>query len=129
MANLLDADKNAIKIALTGTPLLKEERESWRVFGNYIHTYYYDKSILDGYTLKIIREDIETQYKERLSEIYEKLETLVEKKDVKKSQIVEHDNYVKELLRYIISDLKRFRQIQGDNTLGGMKRKGDSYGN
>ena len=70
--------------------------------------------------LKIIREDIETQYKERLSEIYEKLETLVEKKDVKKSQIVEHDNYVKELLRYIISDLKRFRQIQGDNTLGGM---------
>ena len=117
---ILDADKNAIKIALTGTPLLKEERESWRVFGNYIHTYYYDKSILDGYTLKIIREDIETQYKERLSEIYEKLETLVEKKDVKKSQIVEHDNYVKELLRYIISDLKRFRQIQGDNTLGGM---------
>ena len=99
---------------------MKEERESWRVFGNYIHTYYYDKSILDGYTLKIIREDIETQYKERLSEIYEKLETLVEKKDVKKSQIVEHDNYVKELLRYIISDLKRFRQIQGDNTLGGM---------
>ena len=120
LANLLDADKNAIKIALTGTPLLKEERESWRVFGNYIHTYYYDKSILDGYTLKIIREDIETQYKERLSEIYEKLETLVEKKDVKKSQIVEHDNYVKELLRYIISELKRFRQIQGDNTLGGM---------
>lgn len=46
LANLLDADKNAIKIALTGTPLLKEERESWRVFGNYIHTYYYDKSIL-----------------------------------------------------------------------------------
>ena len=41
---ILDADKNAIKIALTGTPLLKEERESWRVFGNYIHTYYYDKS-------------------------------------------------------------------------------------
>ena len=26
LANLLDADKNAIKIALTGTPLLKEER-------------------------------------------------------------------------------------------------------
>lgn len=120
LANLLDADQNAIKIALTGTPLLKEERESWRVFGNYLHTYYYDKSILDGYTLKIIREDIETQYKERLSQIYEKLETLVEKKDVKKNQIVEHDNYVKELLRYIISDLKRFRQIRGDETLGGM---------
>ena len=45
---------------------------------------------------------------------------MVEKKDVKKSQIVEHESYVKELLRYIISDLKRFRQIQGDDTLGGM---------
>ncbi len=120
LANLLDADNNAIKIALTGTPLLKEERESWRVFGTYIHTYYYDKSIMDGYTLKIIREDIETQYRERLSEIYEKLETLVEKKDVKKNQIVEHDNYVKELLRYIITDLKQFRQLQNDDTLGGM---------
>ena len=120
LANLLETDNNAIKIALTGTPLLKEERESWRVFGNYLHTYYYDKSILDGYTLKIIREDIETQYKEKLSEIYEKLETLVEKKDVKKSQIIEHESYVKELLRYIITDLKRFRQIHGDDSLGGM---------
>ena len=120
LANLLDADKNAIKIALTGTPLLKEERESCRVFGDYIHTYYYDKSIQDGYTLKIIREDIETSYKEKLTEIYEKLETLVEKKDIKKSQIVEHDSYVKELLKYIITDLNNFRQIHADNSLGGM---------
>ena len=105
LANLLEADKKAIKIALTGTPLLKDERESWRIFGNYIHTYYYDKSILDGYTLKIIREDIETQYREKITEIYGKLETLVEKKKVKKDQIIEHSSYVKELLRYIITDL------------------------
>lgn len=120
LANLLEADKNAIKIALTGTPLLKAERASWKVFGNYFHTYYYDKSIQDGYTLKIIREDIETSYREKLSEIYEKLETLVEKKDIKKSDIIEHDSYVKELLKYIITDLKRFRQLHGDDTLGGM---------
>lgn len=120
LANLFEADPNSIKIALTGTPLLKEERESWKVFGNYLHTYYYDKSIQDGYTLKIIREDIETSYKERLSEVYDKLETLVQKKDIEKGEIVEHENYVKELLRYIISDLKRFRQIRGDKTLGGM---------
>lgn len=120
LANLFDADPNSIKIALTGTPLLREERESWRIFGNYLHTYYYDKSIQDGYTLKIMREDIETSYREKLSEIYEKLETLVQKKDIKKSQIIEHESYVKELLRYIINDLKRFRQIQGDNSLGGM---------
>lgn len=120
LANLFDADKNSIKIALTGTPLLKAERASWKVFGNYFHTYYYDKSIQDGYTLKIIREDIETSYREKLSEIYEKLETLVEKKDIKKSDIIEHDSYVKELLRYIITDLKKFRQLHGDDTLGGM---------
>lgn len=120
LANLFDADENSIKIALTGTPLLADERESWKVFGNYLHTYYYDKSIQDGYTLKIIREDIETKYKEKLSAIYENLETLVQKKDIKRDQIVEHDSYVKELTRYIISDLKRFRTIQGDDTLGGM---------
>ena len=120
LANVFDADPNSIKIALTGTPLLKSERESWRVFGNYLHTYYYDKSVQDGYTLKIIREDIETSYKEKLSEIYQSLENLVQKKDVKKEDIIEHPNYVKELLRYIISDLKRFRVIRGDDTLGGM---------
>lgn len=120
LANLFDADKNAIKIALTGTPLLKEERESWKVFGEYLHTYYYDKSIQDGYTLKIIREEIETSYREKLSQIYEKLETLVEKKNVPRTQIIEHDSYVKELLRYVISDMKVFRQIKGDSSLGGM---------
>ena len=45
---------------------------------------------------------------------------LFERKDVSKSQIVEHDNYVKELLRYIITDMKNFRVLRGDNTLGGM---------
>lgn len=118
--NLFEADPNSIKIALTGTPLLKEERASWKVFGEYLHTYYYDKSIQDGYTLKIIREDIETSYRERLTQIYGKLEALVNKRDVNKAAIVEHENYVKELLRFIISDMKTFRLVHGDDTLGGM---------
>ena len=120
LANLFEADTDAIKIALTGTPLLKEERASCKVFGDYLHTYYYDKSIADGYTLKIIREDSETAYKERLSDVYDKLDTLVQKKDIKKSEIIEHPNYVNEMARYIIDDLKEFRKIQGDDTLGGM---------
>lgn len=120
LANLFDADTDSVKIALTGTPLLKEERASCKVFGNYLHTYYYDKSIADGYTLKIIREDIETSYKERLSDVYDKLETLVQKKDIRKSEIIEHPSYVNELARYIMTDLKEFRKIQGDDTLGGM---------
>lgn len=120
LANLFDADTDAIKIALTGTPLLKEERASCKVFGTYLHTYYYDKSIADGYTLKIIREDIETSYKERLSDVYDKLDTLVQKKDIRKSEIIEHPSYVNELAHYIMKDLKEFRKIQGDDTLGGM---------
>lgn len=120
LANLFDADPNSIKIALTGTPLLKEEKATATVFNNYFHTYYYDRSIADGYTLKIIREEIETSYKERLSQIMDKLEQLVQKKDVQKATIIEHENYVKELIRYIITDLTRFRKQHGDDTLGGM---------
>jgi type I restriction enzyme R subunit len=120
LANLFEADKESIKIALTGTPLLKEERASCKVFGEYLHTYYYDRSIADGYTLKIIREDIESSYREKLTQVYNKLDTLVEKKDIRKSDIIEHESYVSELARYISTDLKSFRRIQGDNSLGGM---------
>lgn len=120
LANLFDADPNSIKIALTGTPLLKSDCASSVVFQRYFHTYYYDRSIADGYTLKIIREDIETSYKEHLSEVYDKLETLVQKKDIKRSQIIEHESYVRELAHYIADDLRQFRKIQGDETLGGM---------
>lgn len=120
LANLFDADPKSIKIALTGTPLLKSDCASSVVFKRYFHTYYYDRSIADGYTLKIIREDIETSYKERLSEVYDKLEMLVQKKDIKRSQIIEHESYVSELAHYISDDLRQFRKIQGDDTLGGM---------
>lgn len=120
LANLFDADPKSIKIALTGTPLLKSDCASSVVFKRYFHTYYYDRSIADGYTLKIIREDIETSYKERLSEVYDKLEMLVQKKDIKRSQIIEHESYVSELAHYISDDLRQFRKIHGDDTLGGM---------
>lgn len=120
LANLFEADPNSIKIALTGTPLLKDERATASVFNDYFHTYYYDRSIADGYTLKIIREEIETSYKEKLTQIVDKMEELVQKKDVQKSTIIEHENYVKELIRYVIADLSRFRRQHGDNTLGGM---------
>ena len=105
---------------MTGTPLLKEEKATANVFNDYFHTYYYDRSIADGYTLKIIREEIETSYKENLTQIVDKLEQLVQKKDVQKSTIIEHENYVKELIRYVINDLTKFRRQHGDDTLAGM---------
>ena len=114
LANLLDADRNAVRIALTGTPLIGDELKTTDIFGNYIHTYYYDKSILDGYTLKILREEIETSYKNKLKEIYEDLEKIELPKNQKTREIIDiksHPRYVKELLRYIISDLKKFRNL------------------
>ena len=122
MANLLAADKDAIKIALTGTPLLKEERESWRVFGDYIDTYYYDKSIADGYTLKLMREPVETIYKEKIENILDKLAGGIEvrKSDIDRNKIIEHESYLNALIDYIIADFRRFRIEQADDTVGAM---------
>ncbi|WP_298073091.1 HsdR family type I site-specific deoxyribonuclease [uncultured Bacteroides sp.] len=122
LANLLEADQSAVKIALTGTPLLKEERESWRVFGDYIHTYYYDKSIADGYTCKLMREPVETIYKEKIENILDKLagDVEVKKSDIDRNQIMEHESYLNALLDYIIADFRRFRREQNDETVGAM---------
>jgi type I restriction enzyme R subunit len=122
LANLLDADKDSVKIALTGTPLLKEERESWRVFGDYIDTYYYDKSISDGYTLKLMREPIETIYKEKIEDILNKLAGSIEvkKSDIDKNKIIEDDTYLNALLDYIIDDFRNFRREQADDSVGSM---------
>lgn len=120
LSNLFNADKDAIRIALTGTPLIGEEKSSCKVFGEYYHTYYYDRSIQDGYTLKIIREEIETSYRKKITEAFETVSKLVEKGSVSKNQIIEHPTYVKSLLHYIINDLITFRAQQGDDSLGGM---------
>ncbi|EOA07066.1 Type I restriction modification system endonuclease (R) subunit, HsdR [Mycoplasma yeatsii 13926] len=116
LEKLLTVDQDAIKIGLTGTPLLKEEKQTWKIFGDYIHSYYYDKSIKDGYTLKIFRSDIETSYKHKMSKVYSSIK--VSSKSVNSKIILAHPNYVKELTRYIISDFKKFYDI--DKTLGGM---------
>lgn len=122
LANLLEADKDAIKIAMTGTPLLHEERESWRVFGDYIDTYYYDKSIADGYTLKLMREPIQTVYKEKLTAILDELAGKVEvkKSDIDKDKIIEHEKYLNALIDYIIDDIRKFRIEKADDTVAAM---------
>ena len=107
---------------MTGTPLLKEERESWRVFGDYIDTYYYDKSIADGYTLRLMREPVQTVYKERLESILDKLAGAVEvkKSDIDRDKIIEHESYLKALIDYIVNDLRLFRIEKGDVSVAAM---------
>ena len=102
--------------------MLKEERESWRVFGDYIDTYYYDKSIADGYTLKLMREPVETIYKEKIENILDKLAGGIEvrRSDIDRNKIIEHESYLNALIDYIIADFRRFRIEQADDTVGAM---------
>ena len=121
LANLINSDKKAIKIALTGTPLLREvtkEYDSKTLFGNYIHKYYYNMSIADGYTLRLIREEIEGKFKMEMKELMDQIK--IQKGDIPKSKIYAHPKFVQALLDYIVEDLIRFRKDQGDASLGGM---------
>jgi len=118
LANLVSSDRNAILIGLTGTPLIGNSRKSRDIFGDYIHKYYYNASIADGYTLKLIREGIETNYKIQLEEALKKVEIL--KGDVDKRILYAHKKFVEPMLEYIVEDFKKSRLMHDDNTIGGM---------
>tara|TARA_R110001592_G_scaffold141264_2_gene362675 strand:- start:1936 stop:5004 length:3069 start_codon:yes stop_codon:yes gene_type:complete len=118
LANLELADKHSIKIGLTGTPLLGTEYNSKTLFGDYIHKYYYNLSIKDGYTLRLIREEIETKYKLTLQETLEKIKVL--EGDADKKKIYAHHKFVEPMLNYIIQDLETARISMNDSTIGGM---------
>jgi type I restriction enzyme R subunit len=121
LANLVNSDKNAIKIALTGTPLLRDvikDYDSKILFGDYIHKYYYNRSIADGYTLRLIREEIDTTYKMQMQEILSQIDVL--EGGIKKAQVYAHPKYVEPLLDYIVKDLQNFKKQEYDNSLGGM---------
>ena len=118
LANLEQTDKNAIKIGLTGTPLLGDEYNSKSLFGDYIHKYYYNASIKDGYTLRLIREEIETNYKLSLKKTLEEIEIL--KGNADKKQVYAHEKFVEPMLDYIIKDFEQARITMNNNTIGGM---------
>lgn len=118
LANLTQSDTNAIKIGLTGTPLLGEDYNSRVLFGDYIHKYYYNASIADGYTLRLIREEIATNYKMTLQQALEEAE--VKMGDVDRKEIYAHQSFVEPMLDYIISDFEKSRGTLNDPTIGGM---------
>ncbi|MGL5013715.1 MAG: type I restriction endonuclease [Bacteroidales bacterium] len=118
LANLFQSDRNAIKIALTGTPLIGEERKSYKAFGNYIDKYYYNQSIADGYTLKLIREEIESNYRMQIEQVLE--DVRLKKRDLKREVILADRSYVEAMLDYILHDLKKSRIQLGDKSIAGM---------
>lgn len=118
LANLEQSDINAIKIGLTGTPLLGDEYNSKSLFGDYIHKYYYNASIKDGYTLRLIREEIETNYKLNLQKTLEEIQIL--KGDAKRDEVYSHPKFVEPMLDYIVKDFERARISMNNNSIGGM---------
>ncbi len=124
-ANLIECDKTAVKIALTGTPLLEDnaqDKATKNTFGNYLHTYSYAESIKDRHTLKLQLEIIEKSYKEKLQKIYRLLQEsiTIEDIEVEKEFIFNHERYIKEMLFYIIRDLLNFRRVNNDENLKAM---------
>lgn len=140
LANLYNSDKNSIKIALTGTPLIlydKHEKDdddeenlsnkadlktTRNIFGNYIHKYYYNNSIKDGYTLKLLREEIETGYKEKVRKIVRDVEKELRVKlgTLNRRELYAHGKFAEPMLDYILDDFKNSRIRFGDKTIGAM---------
>ncbi|MGC6432344.1 MAG: type I restriction endonuclease subunit R [Jejuia sp.] len=118
LSNLNESDKNAIKIGLTGTPLLGTNYNSRSLFGEYIHKYYYNSSIADGYTLRLIREEIETSYKLTLQEALKEITILEGNAD--KKVVYSHEKFVEPMLKYIVEDFERSRISMNENSIGGM---------
>jgi len=134
LANLNQSDRNAIKIGLTGTPLLnaslagtkdvdgktteRQRYDSKVLFGDYIHKYYYNRSIADGYTLRLIREAIETKYKLQLQETLAQIQVL---KDTKNRTVVyAHPKFAEAMLDYIVDDFENARVMKNDRSIGAM---------
>lgn len=129
LANLYQSDPNAIYIALTGTPLIIESDKaktnpeskaisSKQIFGDYIHKYYYNASINDGYTLRLIREEIATNYKLVLEEALKEIE--VTQGDIDRKLIYAHPSFVEPMLDYIVTDFEKSRGALNDPSIGGM---------
>lgn len=135
LANLYNSDKDSIKIALTGTPLIiyndhdnsgdvsedsskVDSKTTRNIFGEYIHKYYYNDSIRDGYTLKLLREEIETSYKEKVKGIINDIK--VKSGDISKKDLYAHERFASSMLDYIINDFVSSRIRFGEKSIGGM---------
>lgn len=120
LANLLGIDAHGIFIGLTGTPLLKEDFRTTDIFEKYIYKYYYNKSIADGYTLRIKKENIAMQFKNDVKALL----GIPEEKSIPKStwnDVTSRPEFVNALGKYINDDFKVFRsEVFNDPSLGFM---------
>lgn len=114
--NLLSADTDAIYLALTGTPILTQKERTNLKFGDYIHKYFYDKSIADGYTLRIKKEKIDTTVKKQIRNELK----ISEDTDLEDPENFESKNYISCIGNYIKDDFLEFRKFPHDESVGAM---------
>ncbi|WP_063565984.1 DEAD/DEAH box helicase family protein [Paenibacillus sp. O199] len=130
LTNLIASDRDSVMIALTGTPLIGtiydeigmpikgKSYDSKDVFGAYIHKYYYNRSIADRYTLRLIREGVATTYRKKLQLALDEIETI--KGSISKENLYAHPKYVSALVEYIVTDFTMSKISYNDDTIGGM---------
>jgi len=79
---------NACYIGFTGTPLMKNEKESWRKFGGYIDKYTIDDALEDKIILPLIYEGRYTPLEQNEKQINRRFERLTaEVKDKQKKEL------------------------------------------
>lgn len=120
LTSLVTSDRDAVRLALTGTPLVsaKGGNNTREVFGDYIHTYFYNQSIADGYTLKLLREDVRTEFRLRMQEVMRELREI--NKLVSVEDVFVHPHYVDPLVDYIVDDYLQSQVQLDDHTIGAM---------
>lgn len=120
LTNLVTSDRDSVKLALTGTPLVdgRKGNATKQVFGDYIHKYFYNQSIADGYTLKLLREDVRTEFKLKMQQVMKELQEI--KKLVKLDEVFTHESYVHPLADYIVEDYLQSQIALNDETIGAM---------
>ena len=82
-----------------------DDYNSRALFGDYIHKYYYNASIADGYTLRLIREEIATNYKLSLQEALAAIQ--LQQGDIDRKLIYAHQRFIEPMLDYIVDDFEK----------------------
>jgi len=113
--NLRTIDREANYYALTGTPILSKKERSNLKFGKYIHKYFFDKSISDGFTLRIKREPVRAVFHDSIKNNIE-----ISENELTTLDILESNDYVSSVSKYINDDFKNFQTIHSDPSLGSM---------
>lgn len=121
LTNLVTSDREAVRIALTGTPLVNTKdgrNDTKQVFGPYVHKYFYNQSIADGYTLKLLRELVKIEFRLKMQEVLRDLKEV--KKLVDMEKVYAHKSYVDPLCDYIVDDYLKSQIALGDESIGAM---------